>query len=183
MDYWDRYLTGQVRNSAPGTRLTQAMAAARSLHPTASQSNVHPITEPAVTEITPRYVVDDAASPTEDYGLGQGWGARWRETAQGWRSEDGTWRPIVTTTATFDEFEIDTYLGLVSGEATVRIDVVESALGGVLDQAREVALDAVVDVAVTRGAHAVIASELDYTPLDHRMLVTVTGTAVTLKAR
>ena len=59
--------------------------------------------------------------------------------------------------------------------------MLETALGTVLDEARRVAMDSLVDAAVTRGAHAVVACELDYTPIDHRMIVTITGTAVTLK--
>jgi uncharacterized protein YbjQ (UPF0145 family) len=156
------------------------METARSLQPT--ESNVHPIVEPAVVDIAPRPVVEDEI-PGDDFGLGGRWGARWDESAQGWAGESGTWKPIVTTTSDFSDWAIDTYLGLVSGEATVRIDVLESALGGVLDEARRVAMSALVDNAVTRGAHAVVACGLDYTPIDHRMLVTMTGTAVTLKDR
>jgi uncharacterized protein YbjQ (UPF0145 family) len=53
----------------------------------------------------------------------------------------------------------------------------------VLEEARRVAMTSLVENAVTRGAHAVVACDLTYTPIDHRMLVTVTGTAVTLKER
>ena len=185
MDYWGQYLTSRTRITAPGNRLSQAMETARALHPAATpataESNVHPITEPAVVDITPRYAVDDAVSPETDYGLGPRWGAHWRDAAQGWAGDEGNWRPIVTTTATFEDWDIDTYLGVVSGEATARVDVPENALGGVLEQARLVAMASLTDAAVTRGAHAVVACELDYTPVDHRMIVTVTGTAVTLK--
>ncbi|MEE8332078.1 MAG: heavy metal-binding domain-containing protein [Acidimicrobiia bacterium] len=181
MDYWGQYLTSRTRITAPGNRLSQAMETARALHPAATTSNVHPITEPAVVDITPRYEVDEAEGPERDFGLGARWGAHWRDAAQGWAGDEGTWRPIVTTTTTFEDWDIDTYLGVVSGEATARIDVTEDALGTVLEQARLVAMGSLVDSAVTRGAHAVVACELDYTPIDHRMIVTVTGTAVTLK--
>lgn len=181
MDFWGDYLTSRSRPAAPGNRLAQAMETARSLHPASTSSNVHPITEPPVVEIAPRQAVDEDAPPGVDYGLGHRWGARWNEAAEGWEPGERRWRPIVTTTATFDDWHIDTYLGLVSGEATARLDVVESALGTVLDEARRVAMDSLVDAAITRGAHAVVACELHYTPIDHRMIVTVTGTAVTLK--
>jgi uncharacterized protein YbjQ (UPF0145 family) len=181
MDFWGDYLTSRSRTSAPGNRLAQAMDSARSLHPTGPPSNVHPIAEPAVVDIAPRPAVDEDQHPGADFGLGERWGARWKEAAQGWAPGEGKWRPIVTSTTNFDDWHVDTYLGLVSGEATARIDVVETALGTVLDEARRVAMDSLVDAAVTRGAHAVVACELTYTPLDHRMLVTVTGTAVTLK--
>jgi uncharacterized protein YbjQ (UPF0145 family) len=181
MDFWGDYLMSRARTAAPGNRLSQAMDVARSLHPAAMPSNVHPITEPTVVEIAPRTVIDDDEAPAIDYGLGDRWGARWADAAQGWAPGEGNWRPIVTTTAGFDHWDIDTYLGMVSGEAAARIDVLETALGTVLDEARRVAMDSLVDAAVTRGAHAVVACELDYTPIDHRMIVTVTGTAVTLK--
>lgn len=181
MDFWGDYLTSRSRISAPGNRLSQAMDTARSLHPAATASNVHPITEPTVVEIAPRLAVNEDVDVASDFGLGDRWGARWSEAAQGWAPDGGKWRPVVTTTAGFDHWDVDTYLGLVSGEATARIDVLETALGTVLDEARRVAMDSLVDAAVTRGAHAVVACELNYTPIDHRMIVTVTGTAVTLK--
>lgn len=179
MDYWGQYLTSRARTTAPGSRLRGAVEAARALHP--AESNVHPIVEPPVVSISPRPVVDESTAPDEDFGLGARWGARWDESAQGWIGPEGTWRPIITTTSDFDDWSIETYLGLVSGEASARIDVVESALGGVLEEARQVATASLIDNAITRGAHAVVGCELHYTPLDHRMLVTVTGTAVTLK--
>ena len=181
MDYWGQYLTSR-RTTAPGNRLLGAVETARALHPANEESNVHPIVEPAVVDISPRVAVDEPLAG-EDYGLGSRWGARWDDAAQGWKGDAATWKPIVTTTTEFADWAIDTYLGVVSGEATARVDVLESALGGVLDEARRVAMDSLVDNAVTRGAHAVVACGLNYTTIDHRMLVTVTGTAVTIKER
>jgi len=183
MDYWGQYLTSRARTTAPGNRLFEAIQTAQALHPAAGGSNVHPISEPAVVDIAPRPAVDPQVRPDNDFGLGGRWGARWDESAQGWGTDNAKWKPIVTTTADFTDWGIDTYLGMVSGEAAVRIDVAENALGAVLDEGRQVAIDSLIDAAVTRGGHAVVACELGYTPLDYRMLVTVTGTAVTLKER
>lgn len=123
------------------------------------------------------------------------WGDLWRASVQGWvRSEEGTkiWRPIVTTTTSVPNWEIDTNLGMVTGESACALDA--SKLGtlletrsGVESLRRELADDraiaetAMVEEAVARGAHAVIGVKLDYTPLRDCLIVTATGTAVTLR--
>ena len=40
----------------------------------------------------------------------------------------GVWRPIVTTSATLSEWEVDTYLGLVTGDLAISADDLEAAL-------------------------------------------------------
>ena len=123
------------------------------------------------------------------------WGDLWRESVQGWvRAEDGTkvWRPIVTTTTAVPNWDIDTNLGMVTGESACAVDagrmgtLLESP-GGAESLRRELALDrgtaqeAMVREAVARGAHAVIGVNLDYTPVGDCLIVTATGTAVTLR--
>ena len=114
---------------------------------------------------------------------------------QGWvRDETGTkiWRPIVTTTTAVPNWEIDTNLGMVTGESACAIDeerlglLLESAPGGAslrreLAEDRQAAEAAMVGDAVARGAHAVIGVKLDYTPVGDCLIVTATGTAVTLR--
>ena len=122
----------------------------------------------------------------EDYGLGRNWGATWRWTAQGWVDRDSdhpTWRPVVTTTDVVSNWEPDTYLGVVSGEAAVRAVQDTATLGAALSAGREAAVRGMVDAGVARGAHAVIGADLTYTELGDHIIVTSTGTAVTLRER
>lgn len=123
------------------------------------------------------------------------WGDLWRNSVQGWvRQDDGTkiWRPIVTTTTTVPNWEIDTNLGMVTGESACAVEsegvraMVEDrdgnvALRRILERDRAAAADGMVAEAVARGAHAVIGVDLDYTFLGECLIVTATGTAVTLR--
>lgn len=133
---------------------------------------------------------EETARPAPD------WGDLWRASVQGWvRSEEGTkiWRPIVTTTTSVPNWEIDTNLGMVTGESACALDasklgVLLETRSGVESLRRELADDravgetAMVEEAVARGAHAVIGVKLDYTPLRDCLIVTATGTAVTLRS-
>ena len=123
------------------------------------------------------------------------WGEQWRDSVQGWvRIGDGAkvWRPIVTTTTTVPNWEIDTNLGIVTGESACAVEakglgtLVESVDGNdamrkILERDRGLAQEAMVHAAVARGAHAVIGVNLDYTFLGECLILTVTGTAVTLR--
>ena len=134
----------------------------------------------------------DAIEPVEP---APAWGELWRQSVQGWvRDETGTkiWRPIVTTTTAVPNWEIDTNLGMVTGESACAIDddrfgmLLESASGAAalrreLAEDRRIAEAAMVGDAVARGAHAVIGVKLDYTPVGDCLIVTATGTAVTLR--
>ncbi len=109
-----------------------------------------------------------------------GWGALWRQSAQGWVEDPAgraVWRPIVTTSATLSEWEVDTYLGLVTGELAVSVDNLE----GGLRSARQDAVERMVDDALARGAHAVIGVSVDLVEVAGRVVVSAAGTAVTLK--
>ncbi len=122
----------------------------------------------------------------EDYGLGREWGSTWRWTAQGWVDQDlgiPRWRPVVTTTTDFPEWQVDTYLGVVAGEAAVVVVEEPSLLGRALDEGRAVAMRGLTDAAVARGAHAVVGANLSYTTIDDRVVVSAIGTAVTLRDR
>lgn len=123
------------------------------------------------------------------------WGDLWRNSVQGWvRQADGTkvWRPIVTTTTSVPNWDIDTNLGMVTGESACAVDanglgaIVQSEAGKdsltrTLERDRAAAQAAMVDESVARGAHAVIGVKLDYTFLGECLIVTATGTAVTLR--
>ncbi|MFQ5968003.1 MAG: heavy metal-binding domain-containing protein, partial [Acidimicrobiia bacterium] len=133
-----------------------------------------PIEETATEEGEERIV---AASP------GVEWGSRWRETAQGWvESEDGrsTWRPIVATSDTVAQWDVDTYLGVVAGDVATESSGDPEA---VVSEARAVAIQRMLDDAVARGAHAVVGTEVAVHEIGGSLVVTATGTAVTLQAR
>ena len=186
------------------TEVSGTEAAHRAQHP-ASLPPVEPATEefthtPATPEPKPDWIMVEApeeATPVviEPAEPAPEWGDLWRDSVQGWvRDETGTkvWRPIVTTTTAVPNWEIDTNLGMVTGEAACAID--GDRLGSLLATApgidslrRELARDrhtaeaAMVSDAVARGAHAVIGVKLDYTPVGDCLIVTATGTAVTLR--
>ena len=122
-----------------------------------------------------------------DYGLGQRWGSSWRDAAQGWVSgNDGrpVWRPVVSTTEHLSSWEVDTYLGIVTAEVAVEAGGDSyHKLGDTLARGRAVGVDGLVEEAIERGAHGVIGVSMQYTPLGDRLLLTITGTAVTLHER
>ncbi|MBT8249390.1 MAG: YbjQ family protein [Acidimicrobiia bacterium] len=122
-------------------------------------------------------------------------GTAWSSTVQGWVLDEAghtVWRPIVTTTADVPNWEIDTTLGVVTGEAALNLNV--GSIGDLLVERggrrtveqrvhrdRVAAHQAMVEAAVARGAHAVVGVTVGYTPLGDVVLVTATGTAVTLR--
>ncbi|MFQ5555482.1 MAG: heavy metal-binding domain-containing protein [Acidimicrobiia bacterium] len=174
----------------------------------AEQHEVAP-PEPVATTVSPdvehrtapdRHVVFDLRHPApdphppatrqpaaSDYGLGQRWGSSWRDAAQGWVSgNDGrpVWRPVVSTTEHLASWDVDTYLGIVTAEVAVEAGGDSfRKLGDTLARGRAVGIDGLVEEAIERGAHGVIGVTMQYTPLGDRLLLTITGTAVTLRER
>lgn len=122
-----------------------------------------------------------------DYGLGRRWGAEWQRSAQGWvTAADGraTWRPVVTTTQELANWDVHTYLGVVTAEVAVEAPGGDlRQVGATLAKGRQVGLEGLVEEAVERGAHAVIGVGMQYTSIGSRMLITMTGTAVTLQEK
>jgi uncharacterized protein YbjQ (UPF0145 family) len=127
---------------------------------------------------------DDAGAR---FGLGRRWGIAWDEAAQGWIGRDTpnpVWRPIVATTGSLPQWDIDTYLGVVTAEVALESSGSDvRRLGETLARARSVGLAGLTEEAVERGAHAVLGVTISYTPLEGRLLLTITGTAVTLRER
>ncbi len=143
-----------------------------------------PSFERAAESVTPPSEEPAEAAPVIA-GAGVEWGSRWKESAQGWvESEAGrsTWRPIVSTSPNLSEWQVDTYLGIVTGDVTVPGDVAGQSLEQRLAQARAAAARRMLDEALARGAHAVIAVNVGYHQLGDDLLVSAAGTAVTLKA-
>jgi len=105
------------------------------------------------------------------------WGSNWGNAAQGWIRQDGgrsTWRPIVTTTSDVGTWEVDTFLGIVAGDATI-------AEAGNLSGARKAALQSLVDEALSRGAHAVVGVRTAVHEVGRSVVFSAVGTAVTLR--
>jgi uncharacterized protein YbjQ (UPF0145 family) len=162
-----------------------------------------PVPEPAAEDVTPTHtsphvVVDlrpDAdripgpmpAVREADYGLGRRWGAEWQRSAQGWvTAADGraTWRPVVTTTQDLANWAVHTYLGVVTAEVAVEAPGGDlRQVGATLAKGRQVGVEGLVEEAVERGAHAVVGVTMQYTPVGTRMLITMSGTAVTLQEK
>lgn len=157
----------------------------------------HVVGEPPTPPEDSPHVVVDLRPETEqnpgpvpavrqtDYGLGRRWGTEWKKSAQGWiTGADGraAWRPVVTTTVELANWDVDTYLGVVTAEVAVEAPGGDlRQLGATLAKGREMGIEGLVDEAVERGAHAVIGVGMQYTTLGPRMLITLTGTAVTLR--
>lgn len=130
---------------------------------------------------------DVLKEPSTHYGLGRRWGSQWSTAAQGWvtsPSGEQVWRPVISTTETLSQWDTDTYLGVVTAE--VAIDASPAGytnLGETLARARQIGIDGLTEEAIDRGAHAVIGVAMTYTPLGDRLLITMTGTAVTLREK
>jgi len=164
-----------------------------------SNGDDHTKPQTEATESEPAHVVVDLRPDADripgpmpavreaDYGLGRRWGAKWQRSAQGWvTATDGraTWRPVVTNTQELANWDVHTYLGIVTAEVAVEAPGRDlRQVGSTLARGREVGIEGLVDEAVERGAHAVIGVTMQYTPIGTRMLITMTGTAVTLQEK
>jgi len=108
-------------------------------------------------------------------------------------------RPIVTTTESIQGKTIDEYMGIVSGHAVMGMGFFKDIIGGIRDviggrsssleahfvEARDFALDGMIDEAIDMGANAIVAvrfNDVSMEGKDRQMaLVTVHGTAVKIK--
>jgi uncharacterized protein YbjQ (UPF0145 family) len=103
---------------------------------------------------------------------------------------------LTTTTHTIDGKTIETYHGIVTGEAIMGANVVRDIFATVTDviggrssayeeklaQGRKIALEEMVDRAKALGANAVIGIDLDFETIREGMMMCVaTGTAVTYR--
>lgn len=183
----------QVATSRPASLPTDSSEWGSAREPVAEP----PVEEPTA-EATPHVVVDlrpDAdripgpmpAVRETDYGLGRRWGAEWQRSAQGWvTGADGRamWRPVVTTTQQLANWDVHTYLGVVTAEVAVEAPGGDlRQVGATLAKGRQVGIEGLIDEAVERGAHAVVGVTMQYTPVGSRMLITMSGTAVTLQEK
>jgi uncharacterized protein YbjQ (UPF0145 family) len=101
---------------------------------------------------------------------------------------------IVTTTPSVDGRRITAYHGIVVGEAILGANVFRDLFAGITDiiggrsgayeeelgKARTVALQEMQDRARDMGATAVVGVDLDYEVINNMLMVSASGTAVTL---
>ena len=140
---------------------------------------------------------EDASDPVDLSGFEltiEDFGSAWSETVRGWVVDahgNTVWRPIVTTTDEVPNWTIESTLGVVRGESAIGLDLSSirrllTEPGGRAALERRIHLDrsaaeqAMVEEAVARGAHAVVGVTSGHTPIGTILMITCTGTAVTL---
>ena len=101
---------------------------------------------------------------------------------------------IVTTTPSVEGRKITAYKGVVVGEAILGANVFRDVFAGITDiiggrsgayekslmEARETAFNELEDRAARLGADAVVGVDLDYEVVNNMLMVSVSGTAVSL---
>ncbi len=101
---------------------------------------------------------------------------------------------IVTTTPTIEGRTITTYHGVVVGEAILGANVFRDIFAGITDiiggrsgayeaslaEARETAMSELESRAAQAGGNAVVGVDLDYEVINNMLMVSVSGTAVTI---
>ena len=101
---------------------------------------------------------------------------------------------IITTTPSIEGKSITAYHGVVVGEAILGANVFRDIFASITDivggrsgayeaslgEARETALRELEERAVTRGANAVVGVDLDYEVINNMLMVSASGTAVTI---
>lgn len=102
---------------------------------------------------------------------------------------------IITTTPTIENKPVTEYLGIVTGETIIGANIFKDFFAGIRDivggrsgsyekvlrEAKDTALKEMTENALTLGAHAVIAVDLDYETVGAKggmLMVTASGTAV-----
>ena len=102
---------------------------------------------------------------------------------------------IVTTTPNAEGYQIAEYHGIVTGEAILGANVFRDIFAGITDiiggrsgayekslaEARETALAEMQDRARALGANAVVGVDLDYEVINNMLMVSASGTGVTLR--
>ena len=102
---------------------------------------------------------------------------------------------IVTTTPSVEGKAITAYHGVVVGEAILGANVFRDIFAGITDiiggrsgayeeelgRARKIALGELEDRAASKGANAVVGVDLDYEVINNMLMVSASGTAVTIE--
>jgi uncharacterized protein YbjQ (UPF0145 family) len=101
---------------------------------------------------------------------------------------------ITTTTPTVEGHPVRTYHGIVTGEAILGANIFKDLFAGIRDivggrasayeqelgKARRTALKEMEDEAHRLGADAIVGVDLDYEVINNMLMVSASGTAVTL---
>ncbi len=101
---------------------------------------------------------------------------------------------IVTTTPSIEGHRITAYKGIVTGEAILGANIFRDVFAGIRDivggrsaayeqelgKARETAMREMEERAVAVGANAVVGVDLDYEVINNMLMVSASGTAVTV---
>jgi len=101
---------------------------------------------------------------------------------------------IVTTTPSVEGHQISAYRGIVVGEAILGANIIRDVFAGITDilggrsgayeqelqKARDMALAEMEEAAVAKGANAVVGVDLDYEVINNMLMVSASGTAVSL---
>ncbi len=116
---------------------------------------------------------------------------------ESWKAVGGEAEVIVTTTPSVQGATIESYLGIVAGEAIMGANIVRDIFASITDivggragayeeklnQARRLALEEMEAKARRLGADAVVGVDIDYEVVREGMLmVTAAGTAVSLRS-
>jgi uncharacterized protein YbjQ (UPF0145 family) len=110
------------------------------------------------------------------------------------KPRDGSGKMIVTTTQTVEGHRITAYHGIVVGEAILGANVFRDVFAGITDilggrsgayeeslgEARGTALREMEQHAREAGGNAVVGVDLDYEVINNMLMVSASGTAVTL---
>ena len=102
---------------------------------------------------------------------------------------------IVTTTPSIEGKSITGYHGVVVGEAILGANVFRDIFAGITDiiggrsgayeeelgKARDIALQELEERAAAKGANAVVGVDLDYEVINNMLMVSASGTAVTIR--
>ncbi|MEM9031785.1 MAG: heavy metal-binding domain-containing protein [Pseudomonadota bacterium] len=101
---------------------------------------------------------------------------------------------IITTTPSVEGKSISAYHGVVVGEAILGANVFRDIFAGITDiiggrsgayeqelgKARDIALQELEERAVMKGANAVVGVDLDYEVINNMLMVSASGTAVSV---
>ncbi|MEM7423167.1 MAG: heavy metal-binding domain-containing protein [Pseudomonadota bacterium] len=102
---------------------------------------------------------------------------------------------IITTTPAIEGRKITDYKGIVVGEAILGANVIRDVFAGITDilggrssayeeelaKARKTALDEMEERAAALAANAVVGVDLDYEVINNMLMVSASGTAVTVE--
>ena len=101
---------------------------------------------------------------------------------------------IITTTPSVEGYQISEYFGVIAGEAILGANIFRDLFAGITDiiggrsgayeeslgKARETAMRELEERAAALGANAVVGVDLDYEVINNMLMVSASGTAVTV---